>query len=48
MEEDKLNEFEQIQYLRARLKGRIGFTYVVGISMFIIGFLIARIIYNGI
>lgn len=45
MTKDKLTEFEQIEFYKKRLKGKTGFTIVMGILMFIIGFLVARLIY---
>lgn len=45
MTKDNLNEFEQIEYLRKRLKGKTGFTFVVAILMFVLGFLVARFIH---
>jgi len=42
---DKLSEFEQIEYYKTRLKSKTGFTFVIAVLMFILGFLVARYIY---
>ena len=45
METDKLSDFEKIEYYRARLKAKTGFTVVMSILMFFLGFAVARAIY---
>jgi len=45
MTKDKLSEFEQIEYYRKRLKGKTGFAFIMCVLMFIIGFMVARLIY---
>jgi hypothetical protein len=46
MKNDKLTEFEQIEFYKKRLKGKTGFTIVVAVLMFLIGFLVAKFIYQ--
>lgn len=45
MEQDKLTDFERAEYYKARLKTKTGYTVVIGILMFALGFAVARAIY---
>ena len=45
MQDDKLPDFEKIDYYKSKLKSGMGFTVVTAILMFVLGVVIARVIY---
>lgn len=45
MQEDKLTDFEQAEYFKARLKSKKSFLVIMFILFFVLGFAVARAYY---
>ena len=45
MEEDKITDFERAEIFKVRLKSQYSFIKIIGILMFILGFMVAKAFY---
>ncbi len=43
--EDKLTDFERAEYYKEKLKTQIGFTVIMAVLMFVLGFVVSRALY---